>query len=69
MSASSIAVCPFCGHDDPEIDNVSLALDTEGRQALVHALVCPGCGCIGPHDPAVAQSAEEALKRWADRVA
>lgn len=67
MSAAAIAPCPFCGHDDPEIDNVSLACDEQGQQALVHALVCPSCGTVGPHDPSVPQSAEEALAAWGKR--
>ena len=34
-----IHACPFCGHDDVEIDEVGV---TE------YAVTCPECRCIGP---------------------
>lgn len=57
MTDAAIAPCPFpaCRDADPAIDEVAPG---------VHALVCQGCGCIGPHDPNVKQTAEEAVRRW-----
>ncbi len=36
---TTIHACPFCGHDDVEIDEVGV---TE------YAVTCPECRCIGP---------------------
>lgn len=51
----TVSACPFCGHDDPEIDEVSLG---------VCAVRCLECGCIGPHDLDTPQSAEASIAAW-----
>ena len=38
-TAVQVKACPFCGEDDPFIDEIE-----PGR----FALVCPDCGTIGP---------------------
>lgn len=69
MTDTAIEPCPWCGDADPAIDNVALAADAQGQQALVHALLCNGCGAIGPHDPNIPQTAEEAVAKWNARTA
>ena len=39
MSTITILPCPFCGHDDVEIEEVSLS---------EFAVCCPECSRIGP---------------------
>lgn len=39
MTAIQINACPFCGHDDVEIGEVSPS---------EFAVDCPDCRCIGP---------------------
>lgn len=51
----TVAACPFCGHDDPEIDELSPG---------VCAVRCIECGCIGPHDLDNEQSPEDAVASW-----
>jgi len=49
--------CPFCGDGDPGIDEIEIK---------VWAVVCNGCGCIGPvenYDSAL-QSPERAIELW-----
>ena len=56
-----IRPCPFCGDSDPAIDEV---------EVKVWAIVCNGCGCIGPienYDNA-SQTAEVAIELWNRRV-
>ena len=48
---TTIHTCPFCGHEDVEIDEVDL-----GR----FAVTCPECECIGPIFPSVM----EANRAW-----
>lgn len=43
--------CPFCGHDDVEIDEVRVG---------EFSVDCPECECIGPIKPEVM----EAIKAW-----
>lgn len=50
-----VAACPFCGHDDPEIDELSPG---------VCAVRCLECGCIGPHDLDMPQDAEASIAAW-----
>lgn len=62
MSAQRILPCPFCGDADPAIDEV---------ETKVWAIVCNGCGCIGPienYDDAD-QSPERAIELWNQRAA
>jgi Lar family restriction alleviation protein len=44
--------CPFCGHDDVEIDEIAPAR---------FAVTCPECQCIGPVSEV---SAEGAILQW-----
>lgn len=56
-----IVPCPFCGDGDPAVDEV---------ETKVWAIVCNGCGCIGPienYDNAQ-QSAERAIELWNQRA-
>ena len=48
---TTINHCPFCGHDDVEIDEIDL-----GR----FAVGCPECECIGPIFPQVM----DAIRAW-----
>jgi len=43
--------CPFCGHDDVEIDEVSIA---------EYAVDCPECRAIGP----ITSTVMESITRW-----
>jgi len=43
--------CPFCGHDDVEIDEVSIA---------EYAVDCPECSAIGP----ITGTVMESITRW-----
>lgn len=36
---TTVLPCPFCAHDDVEIDEIELRC---------YAVCCPECGCIGP---------------------
>lgn len=47
----TINCCPFCGHDDVEIEEVGIA---------EYAIDCPECRCIGP----ICGSITEAIERW-----
>jgi len=49
-----INACPFCGHDDVEIDEIELG---------IIAICCPECLTIGPHQDG-AQSVELAIEKW-----
>jgi Lar family restriction alleviation protein len=49
------ADCPFCGHADHEVDEVSPG---------VLVIVCGACGAMGPFDPNVPQTAADATKAW-----
>ena len=53
----TITPCPFCGHDDPQIDDISPG---------VWALSCPECGCVGPslRDDQPASDPERAIELW-----
>ncbi len=58
MSAPTAIACPFCGDDDPAIDEVEIG---------VHAVVCNSCGRIGPierYNEGTSQSAEKAIESW-----
>lgn len=60
MSALTIMPCPFCGDGNPAIDEV---------EVKVWAIVCNGCGCIGPienYDNAQ-QFPERAIDLWNKR--
>ena len=46
--------CPFCGHDDVEVDEIELG---------IIAICCPECLTIGPHQDG-AQSVELAIEKW-----
>jgi hypothetical protein len=46
-----IHACPFCDHDDVEVDEVS-----PGR----YAICCPECGCVGP----VCDDVSAAVEAW-----
>ena len=48
---TTINPCPFCGHDDVEIDEVDLHR---------FAVTCPECECIGPVFGAVM----DAINAW-----
>jgi len=50
----SIDPCPFCGHDDIEVDEIEIG---------IIAICCPECMCIGPHQDG-SQSVELAIKKW-----
>ena len=50
----TIHPCPFCGHDDVEIEEVSIS---------EFAVCCPECRAIGPILPTVM----EAISFWNDR--
>jgi len=54
------ATCPFCKEPDEgqHLDEVSPG---------TWALVCQGCGAIGPHDTAKKQSPAEAYAVWRGR--
>lgn len=57
MTATAIA-CPFCGNDDPAIDEVEIR---------IHAVVCDECGCIGPierYNEGTTQTVERAIDLW-----
>ena len=51
---TTINLCPFCGHDDVEIDEVGV---TE------YAVTCPECRCIGP----ICGTVMESISYWNDR--
>jgi len=46
--------CPFCGHDDVEVDEIELG---------IISICCPECMAIGPHQDG-AQSVELAIEKW-----
>lgn len=46
--------CPFCGHEDVEIDEVT---------TQEFAVDCPECRCIGP----IRDTVMEAISFWNDR--
>ena len=50
----SIDPCPFCGHDDVEVDEIEIG---------IIAICCPECLAIGPHQDG-AQSVELAIEKW-----
>ena len=50
----SINPCPFCGHDDVEVDEIEIG---------IIAICCPECLTIGPHQDG-AQSVELAIEKW-----
>jgi len=50
----SIDPCPFCGHDDVEVDEIEMG---------IIAICCPECMCIGPHQDGT-QSVEMAIEKW-----
>lgn len=49
-----INACPFCGHDDVEVDEIEIG---------IIAICCPECMAIGPHQDG-AQSVELAIEKW-----
>ncbi len=50
----SIDPCPFCGHDDIEVDEIEIG---------IIAICCPECMAIGPHQDGM-QSVEMAIEKW-----
>lgn len=54
MSKITIKPCPFCGHDDVEIDEIDLG---------IIAICCPECRTIGPHQDG-SQTVEQAIDKW-----
>lgn len=52
----SVSDCPFCGHGDVEIDEVS---------NFEFAVACPECRCIGP----ITGTIMEAIALWNSAVA
>lgn len=48
---TTISPCPFCGHEDVEIDEVG---------ASEYAIDCPECRCIGP----ICGTVMEAINFW-----
>jgi Lar family restriction alleviation protein len=48
----TIKPCPFCGHEDVEIDEVA---------THEYSVCCPECGCVGPVDTA---SPQYAITLW-----
>lgn len=52
MTAPIASPCPFCSHDDVEIDEIG---------PKVYAVTCPECECIGP---ASRCTPEDAITRW-----
>ena len=58
-AAIQIKPCPFCGHDDVEIDEIELG---------IVAICCPECQTIGPHQDGE-QDTETAIAKWNDRKA
>jgi Lar family restriction alleviation protein len=50
----SINPCPFCGHDDVEIDEIEIG---------IIAICCFECLTIGPHQDGM-QSVELAIEKW-----
>ena len=50
----TINPCPFCGHDDVEVDEIELG---------IIAICCPECLTIGPHQDGM-QSVELAIEKW-----
>jgi Lar family restriction alleviation protein len=53
-SKTVIDHCPFCGHDDVEVDEIEIG---------IIAICCPECLTIGPHQDG-AQSVELAIEKW-----
>jgi len=51
----SIDPCPFCGHDDIEVDEICCP--------KCMAICCPKCMAIGPHQDG-SQSVELAIQKW-----
>lgn len=49
--------CPFCGHDDVEVDEIELG---------IIVICCPECMAIGPHQDGT-QSVEMAIEKWNKR--
>ena len=60
MIVTECKPCPFCKDADPQVDEVSPG---------IHALVCQGCGAIGPCDTNIQQTAEQAIAAWNGRSA
>lgn len=58
MTTSAITVnpCPFCGHDDVQMDEVDLEC---------YAVVCPECEAMGPINR---ESIEAAIEQWNNRI-
>ena len=52
---TTVLNCPFCGDDDPEIDEVSPG---------VCVVRCIECGCLGPHDLDTDGTPEQAVEAW-----
>jgi Lar family restriction alleviation protein len=57
-TTANVKPCPFCGAPDPAIDEIDIG---------VFALVCEGCGAIGPH-PDESCPPERAIAEWNHRV-
>ena len=52
MKEPTIYRCPFCGHEDVEIDEIDMG---------VFSVICPECETIGP---ASRVSVEDAILKW-----
>lgn len=61
MTTIAILPCPFCGDDDPAIDEV----DTD-----VWAVCCNDCGTVGPrqNDDGVTNLGPAAIEAWNRRT-
>lgn len=53
-----ILPCAFCGWHDVEIDEIDVG---------IHAICCPECRTIGPHDDGE-HSVEDAVRKWNTRI-
>ena len=53
-----IKACPFCGHDDVEIDEIAMG---------IVAICCPECMAIGPHADG-SHTVEQAIEKWNGRA-
>ena len=56
MTDITVFPCPFCGHDDVEIDEIA---------PKTYAVDCPACGCIGPTSTC---TPEDAIAAWNKRA-